>query len=201
MKHGRLVFVLLSLLANAGFVSTQSVSNPGLRRELLDRVKEDQKVREEMEAVFSKAAGKPLQLDPATRERWQAVDKANTGWLKLVVQRYGWPGKSLVGADGAHAAWLLLQHADHDAAFQKQCLPLLEKAVRAGEADGKDYAYLTDRVRVGEGKPQLYGTQMLLKEGGRYEPLPIEDEAKVDERRAAVGLPPLAEQLKRSNKN
>lgn len=201
MKYGQLILVFLLLLANAGYAFTQSVGNPGLRRELLGRLKEDQKVREEMDAIFSKSDGKPMQIDPTTLGRWQAVDKGNTAWLKQVVQRYGWPGKSLVGVDGAHAAWLLLQHADLDVAFQKQCLPLMENAVKSKEADGKDFAYLIDRVRIGEGKPQLYGTQMMLKEGGKYVPLPIEDEAKVEERRATVGLPPLAEQLKQLNKN
>ena len=46
---------------------------------------------------------------------------------------------------------------------------------------------------VGEGKPQVYGTQ--VKEWKGKEPVlqPIEDEANVDKRRAEVGLFPLSE--------
>ena len=42
---------------------------------------------------------------------------------------------------------------------------------------------------MNEGKPQRYGTQM----GENFEPRPIEDPTNVEKRRAAVGLPPLAE--------
>jgi hypothetical protein len=50
------------------------------------------------------------------------------------------------------AAWLLVQHADHDPAFQRVCLELLGGAVRAGEADVRHHAYLTDRVLLAEGR-------------------------------------------------
>lgn len=86
--------------------------------------------------------------------------------------------------DGAQQAWLLVQHADADLAFQKDCLARLERAVAAGDASPADLAYLHDRVAVGEKRKQRYGTQ--------YGP-PIEDEANVDARRAAVGLGTLAE--------
>jgi hypothetical protein len=40
------------------------------------------------------------------------TDRRNTRWLARLVRRDGWPGISVAGADGAHAAWLLAQHAD-----------------------------------------------------------------------------------------
>jgi hypothetical protein len=57
----------------------------------------------------------------------------NTARLKEVVAKHGWPGKSLVGEDGAFAAWLLVQHADADAAFQKQRLELMKPLLEKGE--------------------------------------------------------------------
>jgi hypothetical protein len=51
-------------------------------------------------------------------------------------------------------------------------------------------------VLVGEGKPQIYGTQAKrFEEWKGQEPVlePIEDEANVDKRRAQVGLFPLSE--------
>jgi hypothetical protein len=53
-------------------------------------------------------------------------------------------------------------------------------------------AYLTDRVRLAEGKKQLYGTQFTFV-GGKWKLRPLEDEANVDKRRAEVGLSTLAE--------
>jgi hypothetical protein len=87
-----------------------------------------------------------------------------------------------------------VQHADHDREFQRQCLQLLQAAVAAGDSRPIELAYLTDRVRVGEGRPQVYGTQLTLVDG-ELVPQPIEDEAHVDERRGAIGLEPLAEYI------
>jgi hypothetical protein len=67
--------------------------------------------------------------------------------------------------------------------------------VKAGEASAADLAYLTDRVRVGENKEQVYGTQFRLVDG-KWQPFPIEDEKNVDERRKEVGLSTLAEYRK-----
>src|SRR5262249_61914415 len=102
------------------------------------------------------------------------------------------PGKGLGGPAGPNAAWLLVQHADRDLSFQKRCLGLLKTAAQKGEATGEQLAYLTDRVRVGEKKPQVYGTQLRWVDG-KLRPQPIEDEANVDKRRKAVGLSPLAD--------
>lgn len=158
-----------------------------LQKELLDRVREDQEARKEL-------IKNPSEASPAARTVAD-VDRKNTARLKEIIEKHGWPGRSLVGEDGAHAAWLLVQHADRDHAFQKRCLKLLEKAVKAGEASGVDLAYLTDRVLVAENKKQLYGTQFRVKDG-KLEPSPIEDEANVDRRRKDVGLPSLAEYRK-----
>jgi hypothetical protein len=47
-----------------------------------------------------------------------------------------------------------------------------------------------------QGKPQVYGTQFTFVAGGEFVLHPIEDAEHVDERRRAVGLPPMAEQEK-----
>jgi hypothetical protein len=59
-----------------------------------------------------------------------SVDAGNLAWLKETVAEVGWPGRSMVGEDGAHAAWLLAQHADRDPAFQRRCLDLVTQAAR-----------------------------------------------------------------------
>ena len=139
------------------------------------------------------AAGRPA--DAALGDKLEAIDRKNTARLKEIVDQHGWPGKSLVGAAGAQDAWLLVQHADRDPAFQKRCLELMTPLVAQGEVSAVNVAYLTDRVRVAEGKPQVYGTQFRQADG-KMEPSPIEDEARVDERRKSVGLPPLAQYRK-----
>jgi hypothetical protein len=170
-----------------------------LRQELLRRMQEDQDARKAMLELMKKhKVADPEELhkmDLPALKKQRETDRRNTTRLKEIVDQHGWPGKKLVGADAAHAAWLLVQHADHDLAFQKRCLGLLAKAVQAGEASAQDLAYLTDRVRVAEKNKQVYGTQ-LRQQDGKMKPYPIEDEANVDKRRREVGLPPLAEYLK-----
>lgn len=181
-------FLLLVGYAWAQDAGNRQVKEPALRRELLDRAKQDQAIRNEL---ISSGVINP---DKAILARMEATDAANAERVRAIVARYGWPGPELVGPDGAAAAILLLQHAD--LALQKEMLPLVEKAYRSGGLSGQDYALLVDKVRVGEGKPQIYGTQAKrFEEWKGQEPVlqPIEDEANVDKRRAEVGLPPIAE--------
>ena len=43
--------------------------------------------------------------------RFLWTDRRNTTWPARTVRRHGWPGIAAVGAEAAHAAWLLAQHA------------------------------------------------------------------------------------------
>src|SRR5688500_17237711 len=131
--------------------------NRALRAQLLSR-------NEQHQAVRDRLAG-PGTPDQALIAEAARIDADNATWLKQVIATHGWPGKSLVSKDGAKVARLFAQHADHDRAFQKQALMLLETAVAKGEAEAADLAYLTDRVLVGEGKPQRYGTQFHIVDG------------------------------------
>jgi hypothetical protein len=122
------------------------------------------------------------------------IDSSLTNRLRRIVAERGWPGRSLVGADAAAAAFLIVQHSPSDA-FQRDMLPVLEAAAGAGEASAADVAMLTDRVRTHEGKRQVYGTQFRIVDGG-LEPFPIENPAELDARRRRVGLLPMAEYVK-----
>jgi hypothetical protein len=122
-----------------------------------------------------------------SRQWDSSLDVANTQRMKEIVEQIGWPTRSKVRKDASERAWLLVQHADHDHAFQRTCLALM-KGQAAGEVSPANIAYLEDRVRVAEGRPQFYGTQFYTDEAGNLDPRPIEDPDHVDERRQAVGL-------------
>jgi Family of unknown function (DUF6624) len=189
LKH---ITTLCLVLLLFGIIQAQkpgnaSVKEPAPRRELLKRLEQDQAIRDEL---TNKGLENP---DKAIMASMQAIDTSNTERMRTIVRHYGWPNPRLVGRDGTDAAFLLVQHAN--LAFQKEMLPLIEKAHKQGELSGQRYALLLDRVLVGEGKRQVYGTQAKLK-GKEFVPDPIEDESNVDKRRAEVGLPPLSEYLK-----
>ena len=80
-------------------------------------------------------------------------------------------------------------------AFMRAMLPAIEESRRRGDLDGGAVALLTDRIEVKAGHPQIYGTQLSLKDG-RWVLDPIADSAGVDARRKQMGLPPLAEYLR-----
>ena len=162
-----------------------------LRQELLAMEEQDQEVRANFNDIIARQ-GTP-EADSALA-RMAAVDERLGARIKAIISEHGWPERSLVGDDGASAAWLIVQHAD--TAYMRKVLPLLLDAAERGEAREGEAALLHDRVLMGQRKPQLYGTQLYSEPGEEQLKLhPIKDEANVDERRAEVKLPPLAEYL------
>jgi hypothetical protein len=163
------------------------VGDAALREELLRRLGLNQQARRAGRALFEKADGGILRLAdlaPAEQQivtRLEAVDRDNTRWLGELVNRRGWPGRSLVGEDGALAAWLLAQHADQDPTLQRRCLDLMRVAPGTEVSPGH-IAYLTDRVLLAEGESQVYGTQMTMVDG-EYRPENLRDPDSVDQRR------------------
>jgi len=123
----------------------------------------------------------------------QAVHEENAATLDAIIQERGWPTSAMVGDDSAEAAWLIVQHAIGLPEFQRRCLKLLREAAANGSISPWQPAFLLDRILIYEGKPQVYGTGFDWDEDGLMSPRPIADPASVDERRAAVGLPSLAE--------
>jgi len=153
------------------------MGNEAIAAEILAMAEADQKMRHEV---------------TANQRSWdQSVDARNTRRLRDIVREIGWPTRSRVGAQAEHMAWLLVQHADVE--FQRECLPLMARE-SADEVCPRHLAYLEDRIRVRDGLPQRYGTQ-LQKSGEGWEPLPTEEPDAMDARRQAVGLEPISEYL------
>ena len=130
--------------------------------------------------------------------RMAEVHRHNNARMRQIIVQYGWPGQSLVGADGSEAAWKVVQHATLDPELQQQALVLLQVAVDKGEASAWQMAMLTDRVLMTQGEPQIYGSQYVGGEHGQIVPWQITDPDNVDARRLAVGLPPMTENTRRA---
>jgi hypothetical protein len=126
-----------------------------------------------------------------TDEPSEVALRGHVAELKHIVSVHGWPRSSAVGPEAARAAWLVAQHADFDPAFQKEALRHMESLASDGEAEAKLVGYLTDRVAVNEGRPQVYGTQGGCQ-AGRWQPSPIADPERVEMRRASVSMEPLS---------
>lgn len=159
-----------------------AIGDRALHDDLLARMETDQA------AVMKAYVNADTKGDPTAVAAAQATNQENTAWMKGVVRDRGWPTHAMVGEDGAHAAWLLVQHADTEPAFQAECLAKMQPLLASEETSEVDYAYLYDRVAVAEHRPQRYGTQF----DEQRQPRPIEDPEHVDERRVRIGLPTMA---------
>lgn len=175
----------LLLIISCG-CSTRRVADATVRDELLRRVKGDQALRDTAFAFFQNGGRGP---DSTMVMRLQAQDSVNGAWLKDLLRRYEWPGTTAVGREASQAAFLLLQHARNDPAFQSATLPLIEAAYRRGDADGQDLALLTDEVLRDAKRPQRYGSKAQIVNGALVFD-PIEDSIHLDERRSKLGLVP-----------
>ncbi|MGH7555833.1 MAG: DUF6624 domain-containing protein [Longimicrobiales bacterium] len=153
-----------------------------LREELIELGRRDQQGREGLTIDFAK--------DTAKLREMMRVDSANAARLAEIVRQHGWPGKSEVGPEAAQAAFLIVQHSE-SLEFRKEMLALIGAAAAKGEADMSDVAMLSDRILNAEGRPQVYGSNFQIRDG-RLVPYPITDPARLDERRAAIGLPPMS---------
>jgi hypothetical protein len=163
--------------------------NQALRDELVAMDEHDQAVRAELAADGS--------LFEGYHPRMAEVHRANAARLREIIAEFGWPGHALVGERGAHATWRIAQHAIGEPSFMRRCRDLLAAASARGDTPRWQFAFIDDRIRVFEGRPQRYGTQLRGGPDGP-EPYPLEDAGRVEEWRRELGLPPLAEIVSRA---
>lgn len=160
-----------------------------VRRQLLAMRARDEQVRTELAADGS--------LFEGYHPRMEEVHRANAEELRSVIEEHGWPDEDLVGPEGAEAAWLVAQHAIGEPDFMRRCRALLDEASSLGRVPRWQFAYIDDRIRVYEGKPQRFGTQIDLRPEGP-EVHELEDPAQVDAWRKEAGLPAIAVAIARA---
>ncbi len=163
--------------------------------ELARRVARDQVTRDPASSGRQSAGVPTLAQGPGSAlllTRMVSIDCDNTAWLQRQLREIGWFDISSYGAAADKDAWLLVQHADRTPEFQREVLALL-RTLEPGRTDRRNLAYLEDRVATAEQRPQRFGTQGQCTPDGRWSPQPIEDPEGVDARRAALGMPTMAE--------
>ncbi len=160
--------------------------------ELQKMIDEDYRLRDEL--------AKDGSLFEGYHPEMEKVHNRNGERLLEIINQYGWPGKSLVGETGARNAWLIAQHAISLPELQRNCLKILKVQANKGEVPLDQIAMLEDRIRIFEGKKQIYGTQFDWDENNQMSPNPIENPEKVDILRKGMGLPPLSETITKQRK-
>lgn len=132
------------------------------------------------------------ELNRAILDRMTRTDWTNLARVQAILQQYGYPGKSLVGAPTNEAAWHVIQHAPE---LIPRYLPLMKAAAETGELPFRLYATMLDRKLVFENKEQRYGTQAQNFNGKAWFIWPIEQPAQVNQRRKQAGFTTTVEEV------
>lgn len=167
-----------------------------LKKELDEIYALDQGVREiyfaetkEDKDAIANTLGLPIQEDAlGYMKLWNVVDSLNIIKIEKIIEKHGYPGKSLVGAPTNETAWYVIQHSDKI----EQYLPLIKEASTKEDIPKHLVAMMEDRYLMQQNKPQVYGTQGSTYFMNTPKQMsfiwPIEDAANVNERRENVGF-------------
>ncbi len=191
------IFILLLIAIN-------SFGQDSLNIELQSRIYEIYKTDQECRAQLRKYQNNELDTNEYSLTNItlniHITDSLNYFKLRDIINEYGFPGFNLVGEDYSNSFWNIIQHQDNNLEFQKKVLEKMKIECERNNASKLYFAYLIDRVKVNSGELQIYGTQMQLNaDSSSYEPKPVVEPEKLDERRKEVGLVPISEYIETMN--
>lgn len=168
--------------------------NKKLMKELETIFDDDQIHRQKIGGLYEQYGRKSPQVDSI----WEIIeyyDSINLIKVCKLLDKHGWVGPNVVGGKGNSAIFLVIQHAS--LATQQKYLPLMREAAAKGNARNSSLALLEDRVALGEGRNQLYGSQIGYDESTQTSyVLPLEKPDEVDALRQSMGLGTLNEYCK-----
>jgi len=161
---------------------------------LLDSIHtEDQKHRGEIESIQQEFGWDSPQMG----SHWkliQQTDSSNLTIVEQIIEKHGWLSTEEIGSTANSTLFLVIQHSNQET--QEKYLPMMRQAVRDGKANSRSLALLEDRVGLGKGELQVYGSQIGTdQETGEMYVLPLVDPENVNERRSQVGLGPIEDYI------
>ncbi len=109
-------------------------------------------------------------------------------FVAQVLKEHGFPDAQMVGRKGVMEFFILVQHS-HSPELIRDALAQARPLMLRGEMVRHDYALMIDRLRMYQGKDQIYGSQF-SENGGKVEPYPIQDKASLDQRREVMEMEP-----------
>jgi uncharacterized membrane protein YphA (DoxX/SURF4 family) len=116
------------------------------------------------------------------------IDSSNMLAVEKIIDKYGYPGKSLVGEPINKAAYYVIQHSTKIPKY----IELIKSAANDGELSTSLAAMMEDRMLMYEGKEQIYGTQgrtININEPNQQSLIwPIADFENVNKRRREAGF-------------
>jgi hypothetical protein len=180
---GKLILLFSTILFCIFQLAAQT--SPELRDELLRMRELDQAAR------VACANGTADEQSKCLLKTLEEIDRPNTKRLNEIFTAHGFPSVKSVGKDGVEAFVLLLQHSP-DVELRKKSEPGMRHAYKTKVISPMEYTGFVDHLQIDQGKPQIYGSNFETKDG-KLVMTPVIDPKKLDERRRAMGLPPIAE--------
>jgi len=153
----------------------------------------NKKLREELIKMANKQRELLLKVVEKDQKKQSDQEKLNKTYDNNVakfcqsIKTNGWPTSAVVDQDGVLAAFHILKNAG-SYEFQRDLLPVIVAAIKKDPLQKREFAGVYDRLRVSAGMKQLFGTQAVSM-GGFLVLYPVEDEGRLDARRAEYGLP------------
>jgi hypothetical protein len=192
-----IVFLICSILAFSYFSFKQagapSVLNLPLAQKLGQIHQKDQEFRRNLDSIRTIQGDTSAEF-LARLDLLRGIDSSNLAEVSRILDSSGFLGSEVVGTEGSDALFLVIQHSD--LATQEKYLPVFRKAVEKNQMCSANLALLEDRVLVGKGQPQIYGSQIGYDNStGRYFLLPLRNAQAVDSLRRQVDLEPLSNYL------
>lgn len=192
--------ILISLVFMSNSLLSQSI-NQRLKAELDSILILDQAPRALMDTNINseKKAALLLKLNISEQDfyknPWGIIIKNDSINLKKVlniIDKHGYPGKSLVGEPTNKTVWYVIQHSNKIGKY----LPIIKKAGEQKELPMTLVAMMEDRYLMEIGKEQIYGTQIYGgnitdkktgKKSRKYIVWPIKNPDKVNTLRKSIG--------------
>ena len=143
----------------------QQAHDETLKKQLNDILTTDQGIREYLDTEVTESRKDSLsQLLGYSREElgknvftiMNKIDSLNLLKVEEIIQKHGYPGKSLVGEPANTTVFYVIQHAPSKVPTY---FNLIKSAGKKGELSYHFVAMMEDRMLTSEGKLQIYGTQ------------------------------------------
>lgn len=195
MKTLLSLFLLCALNAPA-----QQHINTHLKKQLDSILIVDQQYRSNVEAILEASdphikdsIAKAMSISasmvvPYLMELQGNVDSTNQLFIEDVFKKYGYPGKTLVGAPTNEVAYYVIQHSDKISKY----IELIRQASKKKELPFTLVAMMEDRYLMDNNQEQIYGTQgwRMPDKNGNMENFiwPIKDPANVNALRKRSGF-------------
>ena len=132
-------------------------NNSSLNRDLIAQIQQlsenDLKMRSQPSEIYGSEAYKSYWKEQ------NRLDAINQEAVKGIIEKHGYPGKSLVGQANASIAAIIIQHAP--LSMQEEYLPIILKAQKEDEITTGLVHLLVDRIHTKKYGKQIFGSQQI----------------------------------------